>query len=92
MELKVDDLLRKMVELDASDLHIKVGSPPGFRVSGSIQPAEGFEALEPEKTEQLVKQVLDEEQYAEFDKTGDFDCAYSIAGLSRFRSDGRDCQ
>ena len=55
MKLNLNDLLHQMVERDASDLHIKVGSPPGFRISGSIQPMEGVEPLKPEDTESLVK-------------------------------------
>ncbi len=85
MSLQMDDLLRRMVQVDASDLHIKVGSPPGFREHGSIVPLEGNPVLEPKDTEALVRQILSDEQFAEFEKTSDFDCAYSIAGLSRFR-------
>jgi twitching motility protein PilT len=85
MSLKIDALLHRMVELDASDLHIKVGSPPGFRISGEIQPMPDVSPLQPEDTQALVRQVLNDAQYAEFEKTGDYDCAYSIAGLSRFR-------
>jgi len=85
MVLQIDDLLHRMVEQDASDLHIKVGSPPGFRIHGNIQPLEGVEPLNPGDTEALVRQVLDEKQFAEFSESGDFDCAHSISGLSRFR-------
>jgi len=35
---EIDSLLRKMVGLGGSDLHIAVGLPPKARVSGSIQP------------------------------------------------------
>jgi twitching motility protein PilT len=85
MTYQIDDLLHKMVEMDASDLHIKVGSPPGYRVNGEIKPLEGAGPMKPAETEALVRQTLKEEQLAEFEKSGDFDCAYSIPGLSRFR-------
>ncbi len=85
MSLEMNQLLQGMVKWDASDLHLKVGSPPGVRLHGSIQPIQNLEPLKPANTIELMKQVLNEEQIAEFEKTGDLDCAYSIPGLARFR-------
>jgi twitching motility protein PilT len=64
---------------------LKVGSPPGVRLHGHIQPIQNLEPLKPANTVELMKQVLTEEQIAEFEKSGDLDCAYSIPGLARFR-------
>ncbi len=36
--LDLDNLLRESVRLEASDVHIKVGSPPFLRVDGHLQP------------------------------------------------------
>ena len=33
-------LLQYMVQIGASDMHLKAGAPPGFRVSGKLQRAE----------------------------------------------------
>lgn len=85
LDLKIDDLLKRMVQLDASDLHLKVGSPPGLRLHGEISRIEDIETLKPDDTKSLAQQILDPEQFQAFEKCGDFDCAYSIAGLSRFR-------
>jgi twitching motility protein PilT len=85
MSLEMNQLLQGMVKWDASDLHLKVGSPPGVRLHGHIQPIQNLEPLKPANTIELMKQVLNEEQIAEFEKTGDLDCAYSIPGLARFR-------
>jgi twitching motility protein PilT len=74
-----------MVKWDASDLHLKVGSPPGVRLHGHIQPIQNLEPLKPAHTVELMKQVLTPEQIAEFEKSGDYDCAHSIPGLARFR-------
>jgi twitching motility protein PilT len=84
MAIDIDTLLRGMVQFDASDLHLKVGSPPGYRIAGSIQPLKNVDKLRPDDTSALAKQVLGE-RFAEFDRTGDFDCAYSIPGVARFR-------
>jgi twitching motility protein PilT len=85
MTVQIQNLLHGMVKFDASDLHIKVGSPPCYRVHGSIQPVKNLSSLKPQDTLELAKQVLTEQQLAEFEATGDLDCAYSIPGLARFR-------
>lgn len=45
--MQIDELLKLMVEKDASDLHIKVGSPPTLRIHGRLYPIE----LPPLRTE-----------------------------------------
>ena len=85
MAIEIDTLLRGMVQFDASDLHLKVGSPPGYRIAGHIQPLKNIEKLRPDDTLALAQQALGEEGFAEFERTGDYDCAYSIPGVARFR-------
>ena len=82
--MQIDAFLTKMVEIGASDAHFKVGSPPGFRVSGKIQP-QGHLTLKPEHTEQVARTILSEEQWKTFERDSDLDCSYSIPGVSRFR-------
>jgi twitching motility protein PilT len=82
--MNVDAMLQKMVESGASDAHFKVGSPPGFRVAGAIEP-QGNVSLQPQHTEAIAKSILSEKQWAEFCETGDLDCSYSLAHIARFR-------
>ena len=42
----LDDCLKKIVELKASDLHLKAGRPPLMRLRGDLLPMEGEEALQ----------------------------------------------
>jgi twitching motility protein PilT len=81
----IDELLRVMVEADASDLHLKVGSPPGLRVSGSLDPLPDTAPLTPQDTWALVGSILDPEQMEQFRRDGDCDLAYSSPGIGRFR-------
>jgi len=82
----VEASLRKVVELDGSDLHIKVGSPPIVRLDGELRPLEASEPLRPEDTERALETILtDEDQRAAFAELGEADFAYAIRGLSRFR-------
>ena len=82
----IDAALRKVVEGEGSDLHVKVPSPPMLRVHGALQPIEGADPLTPEDTERAFRQIAkDEDILAEFDRSGEADFSYSVPGLSRFR-------
>jgi twitching motility protein PilT len=82
--MHIDELLRLMVELGGSDAHLKVGQPPGVRVSGKILP-QGDRPLQPADTLGITQQILSPEHWDSFSKQGDLDCSYSVPGLARFR-------
>ena len=77
-------VLRYVVEQGASDLHVKVGSPPRVRVNGDLRMAP-FPVIGPEECEELVKVVLPPERLEEFKSTGEADFSLSVSGLGRFR-------
>jgi len=82
----IDAALRTMVEQEGSDLHIKVPSPPLTRVHGELAPLPGAEPLRGEDTEAALRQILtDPRLLEEFEREGEVDFAYAVAGLSRFR-------
>lgn len=80
----VNDFLRHMVEKKASDLHLKVGSPPILRIDGSLQRTE-FAKMGPNDTERAAFDLMDERAAAQFTDIGEADFAYSFPGLGRFR-------
>lgn len=82
--MQVDTFLKQMVECGASDGHLKVGKPPGLRISGVIHP-QGDEKLLPEHTLAIAQALLSEEQWSIFSETGDLDFSYSLPGIARFR-------
>jgi twitching motility protein PilT len=82
----VDDLLRLMIDQGGSDLHITVGSPPGIRVRGQISTVENAKVLTQKDTQQMLLSLLSEEQRRRFETELELDFAYSIPGLSRFRT------
>ncbi len=82
----VDDLLRHMIDIGGSDLHITVGSPPGIRVRGEVTPVEDQKVLTPKDTQEMLLSLLSEEQRRRFETELELDFAYSIPGLSRFRT------
>ena len=78
------DFLKAMVQRNASDLHLAVGSPPTFRVNGELA-ANGDEALSPEAIQELIFSILTTEQREQFQKQKELDFSYSIPGVSRYR-------
>lgn len=82
---KVDDLVSKLVEAGGSDLHLKAGSVPATRVRGQLEYMEGYDALRPEDTEELLKEMLPDNLTEEFEQDGEADFSYAVAGVGRFR-------
>lgn len=83
--MEINKLLHLMIERDASDLHLKVGRPPGLRIHGDLIPLEEMPPLTPEDIEHFIDKITTEEQKAIFTKNNELDLSYSVPGLSRFR-------
>src|SRR6201989_124143 len=81
----IDELLERMVEANASDLHVTTGTPPAIRVRGEVERLEGFDPLHAEQTQQLLYRILSSEQQKHFEINRQLDFSYSIPGLARFR-------
>jgi twitching motility protein PilT len=81
----IDELLEIMVERNASDLHVTTGTPPAIRVRGEVERLDGFDALTPEETQQLLYRILSSEQQKLLELNRQLDFSYSIPGLARFR-------
>lgn len=81
----IGKLLHMMIELGGSDLHLKVGSPPCIRVHGEMERVEGADSLRPDDTQEMILGLMNSSQRKEFEEQHEFDFAYSIPGLSRFR-------
>ena len=77
-------LLQRAVQKDASDVHIKVGSPPFFRVDGEMTPQEGKQ-LASADLEAYMNVLLNEAQKRHFQKYGETDLAFTEKGVGRFR-------
>jgi twitching motility protein PilT len=78
------ELLEKMIELRASDLHITAGLPPQFRIDGLITSSE-YDTLDPESCAKLAYSVLNDEQKRRFENDKELDLSFGVSGLSRFR-------
>jgi twitching motility protein PilT len=83
---EIDECLRYLIQVEGSDLHLKVLLAPTVRVHGHLTQIEGQEPLTQDDTSAALRQILTEpEKLEEFDKDGEVDFAYAISGLARFR-------
>lgn len=77
-------LLEEMVKMDASDLHITVGSPPVCRVDGKLVRMP-YDILTPEDTKKLAYSIMNEKQRLKFETSSELDLSFGIEQMSRFR-------
>jgi twitching motility protein PilT len=83
--MEINDLLRRAYALDASDLHIKVGSPPILRIYGELTPLTTESKVSHEDASKMASSVMSPAQLEVFKKKNDIDLAHSVPGLGRFR-------
>ncbi len=77
-------ILQQMVQLNASDLHLKVGRPPTLRVNGDLSPLP-LAALRPDDMSMLAKELMTPKQVKEFTEFRESDFATGVPGIGRFR-------
>jgi twitching motility protein PilT len=85
MNFDFADILLKVVEHKASDLHITSGAPPTVRVRGSLVPIDGLPNLTPTDTREIVYAILSSSQRQALETHWQLDFAYSVPGVGRFR-------
>jgi twitching motility protein PilT len=83
--MNIKQLLEKMIEMGASDLHIKPGIPPVVRVNGKLQRMT-FPAPTPREMEEVARKILTPLQREKFESTREVDFAFGVTGLARFRA------
>ncbi len=84
--LALEDILRVGVQRNCSDVHLKAGAPPLFRLYGDLYPATNVPPLTPEDTQRLIFSILPDEKREEFERRKEVDFAFTIPGLARFRA------
>ena len=85
MGMALNDILKVAVKGGASDIHLKSGLPPMFRVDGALVPLKNGERMMPDELQRLALDIMNPAQKARFDEHREADLAYGIAGLGRFR-------
>src|SRR5216110_159283 len=84
MSLSLSDLLKRMLEMNGSDLHITTNSPPQIRVHGHLVPLD-LPQMTPTDTKQLAYSVMTDAQKKRFEESLELDFSFGIRGIARFR-------
>src|SRR5210317_929622 len=78
------NLLRKMVEREGSDLFLTAGFPPAIKVDGTIHKATDT-PLSADQAAMMVRSIMNDKQTKEFDATKECNFAIAPQGIGRFR-------
>lgn len=84
MSYSMSDLLQLVVSEGASDLHIRVGTPPTIRVHGILHRVEG-PMLAPEDAEELMRSITSEDHIQHVRERGGADFGFAFGDMARFR-------
>ena len=77
-------MLQKLLEVKGSDLHLKVGSPPAFRIDGELH-LSNLDPLTAQDTANYAEEILSERVAMAFEETNEADFAFGKPSLGRFR-------
>jgi len=80
----IDTYFKEMKEHGASDLHMVIGFPPMIRLNGDLSPLDQ-PVLTPESNREILLEMMAPEQQNEFKEKRDFDMAYELENIGRFR-------
>ena len=80
----LNNLLKNMVDNNASDLHLSVGSQPRVRTNGLLRPLEG-EKISPANMKDILKEHLDQNRFKKIEEGQEIDFSIGLPGVSRFR-------
>jgi len=83
--MDLNEILSVGLKGNASDIHLKVGLPPIYRIDGTLRPLPNAPRVTSEFAEGFCDQIMSEMQRERFDKAREVDLAYGVPGLGRFR-------
>jgi twitching motility protein PilT len=83
--MELNEILQVALRANASDIHLKAGLPPMFRVDGHLVPLKDGRRLPPEEVARMAFGTMSDFQKEKFKQTNEVDLAYGVPGLGRFR-------
>ncbi|MBI5682768.1 MAG: type IV pilus twitching motility protein PilT [Deltaproteobacteria bacterium] len=81
----MQELLKIMIDNNASDMHLTAGSLPRLRVHGKLTPIGNMSVLTSQDVKQMCYSILAESQKQKFEQENELDFSFGLKGLSRFR-------
>jgi twitching motility protein PilT len=86
MAVTLHQLLKQMIEMGGTDLHITTHSAPQVRIDGALRPLTEYPPLTPVDTKRLAYSVLTDAQKHRFEENLELDFSFGMKGLARFRA------
>jgi len=80
----IHELLRKMVEVEGSDLFLTAGFPPAIKIDGRVKPVTD-QPLTPQQSATLVRSIMNDRQTKQYDATKECNFAIAPPRIGRFR-------
>jgi twitching motility protein PilT len=81
----LDDFLHLLVQKDGSDLHLRIGEPPIFRIHGKLTRQTQFPVMQEDDVKNLMYPIMNEERRQRFEERMELDMSYFLPGAARFR-------
>ncbi|HJL42979.1 MAG TPA: type IV pilus twitching motility protein PilT [Myxococcales bacterium LLY-WYZ-16_1] len=83
--MELNDILALAIQGGSSDIHLKAGLPPMFRINGSLLPLKDGKRISPEEMQRMALSIMNNYQRERFKQFNELDLAYGVPGLGRFR-------
>ena len=83
--MELNEILKVAIKGGASDIHLKSGLPPMFRVDGALVPLKNGERIMPDELQAVAFSIMNPVQKKRFEEAREADLAYGVPGLGRFR-------
>lgn len=83
--MELNQILALALKSNTSDIHLKAGLPPIFRVDGSLRPVPKAPRLTADILRIMCQGIMNEKQRVRFEENNEVDLAYGVPGLGRFR-------
>ena len=83
--MDLNQILLEALSQEASDVHIKVGAPPIFRVNGALRAWNAVKAFDSNDVSKMAFGLMNDWQKERFIKNREVDMGYEVYGLGRFR-------
>jgi len=83
--MDLNQILLEALGQEASDVHIKVGTPPIFRVNGALRPWNKMKPFDSNDVSKMAFGLMNDWQKERFIKNREVDMGYEVYGLGRFR-------
>ncbi|MDH3973378.1 MAG: type IV pilus twitching motility protein PilT [Deltaproteobacteria bacterium] len=83
--MELDEILKVGAQKGASDVHLKVGLPPIFRIDSVLYPVKNLPRFTAESLSDMIFSIMTESQKKNFRNAHEIDLSYGVKGLGRFR-------